>query len=163
MIVKLPKKRGDVAGVTGDKVLDGLRDYWRRQCGAAPAPRSDGLYLSDLIREMPHILMCFRDGARFRIEFAGCEAQDLLGFDRTGEELRFDDSERILAGVARAGAIAARKRQPELSRGDGWMAIQLPFVEACFAEACEEVSVLLVGLVTTARRPSAMVLKFKEM
>ena len=142
--------RDDVVGSTGDRVLGGLRDYWRSQCGTAPAPRSDGLYLSGLLREMLHILMCFRDGATFCIAFAGGDEQVLLGFDPTGEELRFDDPQRILAGVARAGAISARKREPEVARGDGWMVIQLPFVEVC-----EEVSVLLVGSVAT-------VLKFKE-
>jgi hypothetical protein len=157
MIVKLPEPRDEVGFPLGDEVLDRLRDYWERlRVGDGP-PRSDGLYLSDLTSQMPHLLMCFKDGTAFRIEFAGSEAQDRVGFDPTGEILQANDPHPVLAGIARGGASAARGRGPVLTHGDGWMAIQLPFVEAP-----GRVSVLLIGLVEIIRLPPAEILEFRR-
>ena len=155
MIVELSSRRTDLERSTEDRVLEELRAYWQVQRGAARAPLSDGLYLSDLVDEMPYVLLCFRDAGAFRIEFAGAEAQDMLGFDPTGEVLRPEDSEPVLATMARCAAVTALRPAPEVSQGDGWKALLLPFVDPD-----HRVTVLLVGLVLTMDRISAKILAF---
>lgn len=157
MIVPMPKTVSISQDTTGGGALKRLRAYWDRQRGSAPAPRADGLYLSDLAAEIPYVLMCFRDEMGFRVEFAGAEAQDLLGFDPTGELLMPDDPVALLAGMARGAGISARNRRAELTLGNGWMAIELPFIEAE-----NRVSVMLIGLVRAGQRQSAEVLEFRR-
>lgn len=156
MILHLPKTLSNSPDAAGEGTLGRLRAYWDRQRGGSTVPRADGLYLSDLAPEIPNVLMCFRDRKAFRVEFAGAEAQDLLGFDPTGELLKSSDRVEILAGVARAGRKSAKNRRPEVARGAGWAAIDLPFVEG----GDERVSVLLIGLVATVCPSSAEILEF---
>ena len=155
MIVRLPKTLSSAQGATDDGMLGRLRAYWNHQRGQGAVPRADGLYLSDLAAEIPNVLMCFRDGTAFRVEFAGSDAQDLLGFDPTGELLSVKDPAPILVGVAKGGGKAAKNRRPELTRGIGWTAIELPFVEQGGV-----VSVLLIGLAAATLQPSAEILPF---
>ena len=157
MIVRLPRTLSSSPEAMDAGMLSRLHAYWNRQRGLAAVPRADGLYMSDLAAEMAHVLMCFRDGTAFRVEFAGAEAQDLLGFDPTGELLRSDDPVEILAGVARGARISAEQRCPEQTRGVGWTAIELPFVGDG-----DRVSVLLIGLVAAVCPGSAEILKFRR-
>jgi hypothetical protein len=157
MIVPIPKTLSISRDTTGDGALKQLRAYWERQRGSAAAPPADGLYLSDLAAVISHVFMCFRDEAGFRVEFAGAEAQDLLGFDPTGELLMPDDPVALLAGVALGAGLSARNRRPELTLGGGWTAIELPFVEAG-----DRVTVVLIGVVSTCQRQSAEVLAFRR-
>jgi hypothetical protein len=156
--VRLPVASTLSPAPIGHATLGRLRAYWKRQRGGAAVPPADGLYLSDLAAELPHVLMCFRDETAFRVEFAGAEVQDLLGFDPTGELLRSDDTAALLAGVARGGDLSAARRRPELTLGAGWMAIELPFVEED-----DRVSVLLIGLVGIQAGQSAEILEFRPL
>jgi hypothetical protein len=156
MIVRLPRTVSSSLEVNGDAMLGRLRAYWTLQCGSARVPRADSLYLSDLAVEMPHVLMCFRDDKAFRVEFAGAEVQDLLGFDPTGELLTQRDPVAILAGVARGIKQAVKRQGPELTRGIGWSAIELPFFKTR-----NHISVFLIGLVATRLGAPAEVLEFR--
>lgn len=159
MIVRLPRTLASSPDLIADRSLKRLDAYWNRLRGPALAPGADVLYLSNLAAEIPHVLLCFRDGEAYRIEFAGAEAQDLLGFDPTGEILKHDDPEQILAGLSRVADIVARSKSPDWPRGDGWAAIVLPFVEAG-----QEVTVLLAGLIPvppSVPETTAEVLPFK--
>jgi hypothetical protein len=66
MIVKLPEPRGEVGFPLGDETLDRLRAHWERRRVAGGPPGSDGLYLSDLTSEMPHLLMGTSKNPRLR-------------------------------------------------------------------------------------------------
>ena len=155
-IVRLPAARAAREGATGPGALERLRRYWDRAGGGAGAPRSDRLFLSDLSGAMAHILLCYRDGAAWRIEFAGAEVQDLLGFDPTGEALRGSDPEPLLARLADGAAAAARRMEPRTVRAGGRTAIHLPFAGEGGAAA-----VMLVGVVAAPPPgPGAAVLAF---
>jgi len=155
MIVQLPNVLSGPAGVAGEGVLGRLNTYWNGKRGPVLAPRADALYLSDLAALIPHVLLCFRDDDVFRVEFAGADVQDLLGFDPTGEVLRADDPERVLAELSRIVEVVAASRRPEWPRGPGWSAVALPFVEADNA-----VSVLLTDIVPSVPDISAEILSF---
>lgn len=155
MIVQLRNVLSGPAGVAGEGVLGRLNTYWNGKRGPVLAPRADALYLSDLVALIPHVLLCFRDDDVFRVEFAGADVQDLLGFDPTGEVLRADDPERVLAELSRIVEVVAASRRPEWPRGSVWSAVALPFVEADNA-----VSVLLTGIVPSVPDISAEILSF---
>lgn len=155
MIVQMPKTLSGPVVASRDGALGRLNAYWNTKRGPVLAPRSDTLFLSDLAPVIPHVLMCFRDDEGFRIEFAGAEVQDLLGFDPTGEVLRADDPEVILVALSRAVAVAERCKRPEWPGGPGWSAVALPFVEVDAS-----VSVILAGLVAAVPSRSAEVLSF---
>lgn len=155
MIVQLPNVLSSPTNNAGEGVLGRLNIYWNGKRGPVLAPRADALYLSDLAALIPHVLLCFRDDEGFRVEFAGADVQDLLGFDPTGEVLRPDDPERLLAEMSRVVEVAALSRRPEWPRGPGWSAVALPFVGAD-----NEVSVLLAGIVPTVPEQSAEILSF---
>jgi len=155
MIVDLSESIARRDSADGEGVLASLRDYWRAQRGDLATPPAETLYLSDLVAEMPHVLLCFRDEAAYRIEFAGTEVQDILGFDPTGEILLADDAEPLLAALARSADKADRQARPESCRGDGWRSVLLPF-----QDARARVTVLLVGVVRPGYGPSAEVLRF---
>ncbi len=143
MIVQLPRMLASVSDAKADRTLLCLNAYWNGMRGPVLAPGADSLFLSDLAVELSHVLVCYRDDAAFRSEFAGDEVQDLLGFDPTGEDFRNDDPEPILAGLSRGAAAAAASRRPEWPHGEGWAAIALPFVDGA-----NEVSIILAGLVS---------------
>lgn len=155
MIVQLPNVLSSPAGVSGEGVLGRLNTYWSGKRGPVLAPRADALFLSDLAALIPHVLLCFRDDETFRVEFAGADVQDLLGFDPTGEVLRPDDPERVLAEMSRVVEVAASSRRPEWPRGPGWSAVALPFVDAD-----NLVSVILAGIVPSVPEVSAEILSF---
>lgn len=165
MIVKLSDRIGCAGNslqagsrgstLIGNAVLERLRVFWHASRGSAAAPLADGLYLSDLIAEMPHVLLCFRDGEAFRIEFSGSEVQDLLGFDPTGEVLRQDDYVPVLMDMARCAEEMILQTVPRTGRGDCWRSLLLPYVDAR-----QRVMVMLAGLVTEAPERSAEILNF---
>ena len=155
MIVELPNVLSSPVSVAGEGVLGRLNAYWSGKRRPILAPRADALYLSDLAALIPHVLLCFRDDEAFRVEFAGSDVQDLLGFDPTGEVLRPDDPERVLAEMSRVVEVVALSRRPEWPRGPGWSAVALPFVDADNA-----VSVLLAGIVPSVPEVSAEILCF---
>jgi hypothetical protein len=122
-----------------DSVLRGLRAYWEFSRTDASLPLSENLFLSDLVDEMPHVVLAYQDRQRFQVEFAGEAAADLLGGNPIGATTAPKGG--LPPAVARCIRRSAEDREPVLSTAAGIRIICLPF-----GGAGGEVELVLAGL-----------------
>ena len=128
-------------------VLRDLRVYWDFSRAQLTLPLSENLFISDLVDEMPHVLLVYGEKSRFQVEFAGDAAADLLGgtpigaTTEAGGGLRDELTRCILA--------AAKTGEPAPGGMDGMQILCLPF-----CGEFDDVDVVLVGLVATANLES---------
>ena len=129
MILKLSKRTMIGRHGTDDPVMDDLFSYWNCKREGRETPNAEALFISGVNLELPWIVLVFRDVSGFRGEFAGSEAQDMIGFDPSGEVLNERDENRVLAGLASSCAGVSSSRDPDLLLTHGWSAISLPFTD----------------------------------
>jgi len=128
---------GSVRGA--DSVLQELKAYWEFSRTGTSLPLSENLFLSDLVDEMPHVVLAYQHKQRFQVEFAGEAAADLLGGNPIGATTVPDGG--LPPAVARCIRRAAERREPVLSTSGGIRIICLPF-----DAASGEVELVLAGL-----------------
>ena len=133
MIVRLPLLRTPGRTATGIAILDEVLGFWTTQRGAAVLPLADELYLTDLVGVFPHLLLAYRHGRGFRIEFTGEVARALLGGDLTGSCPTRADPDAARAALARNLGTAAALGVAGTSRCAGpqpFAAVHLPYADA---------------------------------
>ena len=124
-------------------VLRDLKVYWDFSRAQLVLPLSENLFLSDLVDEMPHVLLAYGENARFQIEFAGEAAAGLLGGEPIGATT--EPGEGLPDELTRCILTAAQCHEPASGSADGMQFLCLPFSGAFAA-----VDVVLIGLVCVA-------------
>lgn len=133
-----PERHAEPTGRTSS-VLRELRAYWEYTRSGAGLPLSEDLFLSDLVDEMPYVLLAYEDKARFQIEFAGDAAADLLGGDPVGATT--GSNSQLPPAIVQCIRSAAERREPAVATGAGIRIICLPF-----GAASGDVDLVLAGL-----------------
>lgn len=126
-----------------DSVLQGLRAYWELSRADASLPLSENLFLSDLVDEMPHVVLAYHDRQRFQVEFAGETAADLLGGNPIGATTAPNGG--LPPAVTRCIRRSAERREPAVSTAAGIRIICLPF-----GGGGDDVELVLAGLAEVA-------------
>ncbi len=122
-------------------VLRDLRVYWDFSRAQLTLPLSENLFISDLVDEMPYVLLVYGENSRFQVEFAGDAATGLLGGEAIGATTESDGG---LPDELTGCILAAAKSQEPTSGSIGGMQILcLPF-----SGEFGEIDVVLVGLVS---------------
>lgn len=174
MIVRLNEQRRPKRPWVGIPELDTLHDFWSALRAGDGVPRAEELYLTDLVETMPFLLLAYRHGRGFRIEFAGDVASRLIGTDLTGACPTRRDPDPLRASLARGigtadGLTAAGAGR--LASGDGALAaIYLPFADAVERPgpgsveggAAPAVALVMVGLARDPRPAGGDVLRFER-
>jgi len=121
-------------------VLRDLRVYWDFSRAQLTLPLSENLFISDLVDEMPHVLLVYGENSRFQVEFAGDAASGLLGGAPIGATTEPNGG---LPGELTSCILAAAKsEEPASGSICGMQILSLPF-----SGEFGEVDVVLVGLV----------------
>ncbi|WP_420403679.1 hypothetical protein [Nisaea sp.] len=143
MILDFRPERRAGSGERVDTVLRGLRAYWEFSRTDAPLPLSEHLFLSDLVDEMPHVVLAYHDNQRFQVEFAGEAAADLLGGSPIGATTGPNGG--LPPALARCIRRSAERREPVVSTAAGFRIICLPF-----GAVSGDVDLVLAGLAEVA-------------
>lgn len=122
------------------QILRGLQTYWELSRAQLNLPQSESLFISDLVNEMPYVLLVYGEKARFQVEFAGDAATDFLGAAPIGATT--EPSGGLPRQLASCILLAAKTEEPSSGVTDGLQILCLPF-----AGEGNEVNVVLVGIV----------------
>ena len=124
-------------------VLGQIKDYWNFSRAQQPLPLSENLFISDLVDQMPHILLAYEEKRRFQIEFAGETAACLLGGGLIGAttEPGSDLPQELIRCILKAAA----SREPAFGSVGAMQTLCLPF-----SGDSGTVDIVLVGLADTA-------------
>jgi hypothetical protein len=122
-------------------VLRDLRVYWDFSRAQLTLPLSENLFISDLVDEMPYVLLVYGENSRFQVEFAGDTAGGLLGGTPIGATTEPDGG--LPGELTRCILAAAKSREPASGSIGGMQILCLPFSGEFGA-----VDVVLVGLVS---------------
>ncbi|UUX51415.1 hypothetical protein NUH88_06890 [Nisaea acidiphila] len=133
-----PERHAEPSGRTS-WILRDLRAYWEYARKGSGLPLSEDLFLSDLVDEMPYVLLAYEDRARFQIEFAGDAASDLLGGNPIGATT--GSNSQLPSAIVQCIRACAERREPAVATGAGIRIICLPF-----GAASGEVDLVLAGL-----------------
>ena len=108
-----------------------------------PLPLSEALFISDLVDQMPYVLLAYEEKRRFKIEFAGETAACLLGGSLIGATT--EPGSELPQALIRCILNAAASREPAFGSMGAMQTLCLPF-----SGDSGTVDVVLVGLVDTA-------------
>ena len=120
-----------------------LKDYWDFSRAQKSLPLSEALFISDLVDQMPYVLLAYEEKCRFKIEFAGETAACLLGGNLIGATT--EPGSELPQALTRCILNAAASREPAFGSMGAMQTLCLPF-----SGGCGTVDVVLVGLVDTA-------------
>lgn len=84
MILSFEKERRVAPVERIGPVLSDLLAYWEYSKEGEALPLSEHLFLSDLMQEMPHLMLAYLHEGQFQIEFAGASATALFGTNPMG-------------------------------------------------------------------------------
>lgn len=155
MILDFKPERRAGSVEPGDSVLEGLNAYWEYSRGGERLPLSENLFLSDLVDEMPHVLLAYRDNRLFQVEFAGDNAADLLGGSPIGATTAPHDG--LPAAVSESIIASAERSAPARAAGAGLRVLCLPF-----AGAGGDVDLVLAGLANAKPGGGGTVVSFRR-
>ncbi|MEO9902285.1 MULTISPECIES: hypothetical protein [Alphaproteobacteria] len=122
-------------------VLRDLRVYWDFSRAKLTLPLSENLFISDLVDEMPYVLLVYGEKSRFQVEFTGDAAAGLLGGQVIGATTEAGGG--LPDELTSCILTAAKSQEPASGSIGGMQILCLPF-----SGEFGEVDVVLVGLVS---------------
>ncbi|WP_193172555.1 hypothetical protein [Nisaea nitritireducens] len=124
-------------------ILRDLRVYWDFSRAQLTLPLSENLFISDLVDEMPYVLLAYGENSRFQVEFSGDAAADLLGGTPIGATT--EPGGNLPTALSRCILAAAETQEPASGAMGEMQILCLPF-----SGEFGTVDVVLVGLVGIA-------------
>lgn len=124
-------------------ILRDLKVYWDFSRAQLSLPLSENLFISDLVDEMPYVLLAYGEKSRFQVEFAGDAAAGLLGGTPIGATT--EPGSDLPEPLSRCILAAAETQEPASGAIGEMQILCLPF-----SGEFGSVDVVLVGLVGIA-------------
>lgn len=152
MILRFESERLKEPSWKKNEVLAGLYDYWLANSTPYGAPLSESLFLSDLVSEMPHMMLAYACRGAFRVEFAGQNVRSLLGEDPIGWTTGGRAKAALPRAVADCVAQAGRLGAPRSAVDAGMIVLSLPF-----ASDVGSIDLVMSGLCPAAGQPAEVV------